>query len=144
MSKRSKHSSGNGKKTSDLTAPFGAALMRKAREIARSYRITIEKSERLGYIGTAIELPSVFADGRTPGACYDATQEALTVAVATMLEAGRRPPQPAGAMKRNAQVNVRLTYEERSLIATAAANSGFKGLSDYIRNTVLDRILFSR
>jgi len=144
MSKRSKRSSGNGKKTNDPTAPFSAALIRKAREIARSYRIAIEKSESLGYIGTAIELPSVFADGRTPGECYDATQEALTVAVATMLDAGQRPPQPAAAMKRNTQVNVRLTYEERSLIATAAANSGFKGLSDFIRNTVLDRILLSR
>jgi predicted RNase H-like HicB family nuclease len=144
MSTKSKHSSGNGKKVNDAAAPFAATVLRKAREIARAYRITIEKSDSLGYIGTAVELPTVFADGRMPGDCYEATQQALTIAVATMLEAGQRPPRPAAAMKRTAQVNVRLTYEERSMIATAAANSGFQGLSDFIRNTVLDRILFSR
>jgi uncharacterized protein (DUF1778 family) len=61
-----------------------------------------------------------------------------------MLEAGQKPPQPAAAMKRTTQVNVRLTHEEKSMIATAAANSGFKGLADFIRSAVLDRVLFSR
>jgi predicted RNase H-like HicB family nuclease len=144
MSTKSKRSSGNGKRASSPTEPFSAAILHKAQEIARDYRITIEKSDSLGYIGTSIEIPTVFADGKTPGDCYEATQQALTVAVATMLEAGQKPPQPAAAMKRTTQVNVRLTYEEKSMITAAAANSGFKGLADFIRTTVLDRILFSR
>jgi predicted RNase H-like HicB family nuclease len=144
MSTKSKHSSGNGKKINNVAEPFSPSIMHKAQEIARDYRIAIEKSDALGYVGTSIEMPTVFADAKTPGACYEATQQALTVAVATMLEAGQKPPQPAAAMKRTTQVNVRLTYEEKSMIATAAANSGFKGLADFIRNVVLDRILFSR
>jgi len=144
MSTKSKHSSGNGKRVSNVAEPFSPAILSKAQGIARDYRITIEKSDSLGYIGTSIEIPTVFADGKTPGNCYEATQQALTVAVATMLETGQKPPQPAAAMKRTTQVNVRFTHEEKSMIATAAANSGFKGLADFIRNAVLDRILFSR
>ncbi len=141
MSTRLKHSSGNGKKVSD---PFRPALLEKAREIAGGYKLLIEKSERLGYIGSSVEIPTVFADGATPEKCYEATQEALSVAVAAMLEAGQTPPQAAGFMKRNTQVNVRLTHEEKALIAAAAAKSGFKGLGDFIRATVLDRALFNR
>jgi predicted RNase H-like HicB family nuclease len=144
MSTRSRHSSGNGKKVSDAAEPFRPSILQKAREIARDYKLTIEKSEHLAYIGSSIEMPTVFADGDTPDKCYQATQEAMSVAVATMLEAGQTPPQAAGFMKRNTQVNVRLTHEEKSMIAAAAAKSGFKGLADFIRTTVLDRALFNR
>jgi predicted RNase H-like HicB family nuclease len=124
--------------------PFRPPILQKAREIARDYKLTMEKSERLGYIGSSIEIPTVFADGDTPHKCYQATQEALSVAVAAMLEAGQTPPQPAAFMKRTTQVNVRLTHEEKSMIAAAATKSGFKGLADFIRTTVLDRALFNR
>jgi predicted RNase H-like HicB family nuclease len=145
MSVKSKHSSGNGKRaTTDPAAPFRPSVLEKAREIASGYKLTIEKSDRLGYIGSSVELPTVFADGDTPQKGYEATHEALTVAVAAMLEAGHTPPHPAAFMKRNAQVNVRLTHEEKAMIANAATRAGFKGLADYIRTTVLDRALFNR
>lgn len=145
MSVRSKHSSGNGKKTTtDPAAPFRPSVLEKAREIASGYKLTIEKSDRLGYIGSSVELPTVFADGDTPERCYEATQQALSVAVAAMLEAGQTPPQPAAFMKRTTQVNVRLTQEEKAMIANAATRAGFKGMADYIRTTVLDRALFNR
>ena len=144
MSLKPKHSSGNGKKVSNPAEPFRPSVLEKARQIAVEYKLTIEKSERLGYIGSSVEMPTVFADGDTPDKCFQATQEALSVAVATMLEAGLTPPQPAGFMKRTTQVNVRLTHEEKSLIASAANRAGFKGLADFIRTTVLDRALFNR
>ena len=144
MSTRSKHSSGNGKKVIDPAEPFRPPVLQKAREIAHGYKLTIEKSERLGYIGSAVEMPTVFADGDTPEKCYQATQEALSVAVAAMLEAGQTPPQPAAFMKRTTQVNVRLTHEEKAMIASAATKAGFKGLADFIRTTVLDRALYNR
>jgi predicted RNase H-like HicB family nuclease len=144
MSTRSKHSSGNGKKVTDPAKPFRSAILQEAREIALGYKLTIEKSDRLGYVGSSVELPTVFADGATPEKCYEATQEALSVAVATMLEAGQTPPQSAAFMKRTTQVNVRLTHEEKAMIAAAAAKAGFKGLADFIRTTVLDRALFNR
>ncbi len=144
MLTRSKHSSGNGKRVTDPAKPFRPALLQEAHEIARGYKLTIEKSDRLGYVGSSVELPTIFADGGTPEKCYEATQEALSVAVATMLEAGQTPPQPAAFMKRTTQVNVRLTHEEKAMIAAAAAKAGFKGLADFIRTTVLDRALFNR
>lgn len=144
MSARSKPYSAKKTGTRKPTDAFSPAMMRRARQIARQYKLTIEKSESLGYVGSSIEIPTVFADGDTPDKCYDATQEALSVAVGAMLEAGQTPPQPAAYMKRTTQVNVRLTQEEKSMIAAAAARSGFKGLADFIRTTILDRVMFSR
>jgi len=128
----------------DPAEPFRPAFLQKAREIAHGYKLTIEMSARLGYVGSSVELPTVFADGDTPEKCYKVTQEALSVAVAAMLEAGQTPPQPAAFRKRTTQVNIRLTHEEKAMIATAAAKAGFKGLADFIRTTVLDRALFNR
>ena len=66
------------------------------------------------------------------------------VAVATMIESGQRPPQPASEGRRTEQVNVRLTAEEKLLFANAAMNLGFKGISDFIRNTALSTVLSRR
>jgi predicted RNase H-like HicB family nuclease len=144
MSSRSKPSSAKKTATRKVDSAFSPAIIRKARQIAHQYKLTIESSESLGYVGSSIEIPTVFADGDTPDKCYEATQEALSIAVGTMLEAGQIPPQPAAFMKRTTQVNVRLTQEEKSMIAAAAARSGFKGLADFIRSTILDRVIFSR
>ena len=118
--------------------------MRKAKKIAADYRVILERNDRLGFIGTAVELPTVFADAKTPDKCYKAAEDALMVAVATMIECGQRPPQPASAKIRTEQVNVRLTAEEKLLFSNAAANLGFKGISDFIRNTALNTVLSSR
>jgi predicted RNase H-like HicB family nuclease len=144
MSKNSKNSSKSGAKSKALEKPFKESVVRKARKIAADYRIILERNDRLGFIGTAVELPTVFADAKTPEKCYKATEEALMVAVATMIECGQRPPQPASAKKRTEQVNVRLTAEEKLLFSNAAANLGFKGISDFIRNTALNTVLSSR
>ena len=71
-------------KPMNLKRSFKSSLLRKAKKIASDYRITIERNERLGFIGSSVELPTVFADAKTPEKCYKATQEALMVAVATM------------------------------------------------------------
>jgi len=118
--------------------------VRKARKIVADYRIILERNERLGFIGSSVELPTVFADAKTPEKCYKATEDALMVAVATMIECGQRPPQPAFAGRRTEQVNVRLTSEEKLLFANAATNLGFKGISDFIRSTALNSVLSSR
>ena len=62
-------------------------------------------------------------------------REALCVAVATMLEQERTPP--LAPNKRSAQVNVRLTVEEKLLLEETAKREGFKGLSDFIRHLAL-------
>jgi predicted RNase H-like HicB family nuclease len=118
--------------------------VRKAKKIVSDYRIILERNERLGFIGSSVELPTVFADAKTPEKCYRAAEDALIVAVATMIECGQRPPQPASAGRRTEQVNVRLTAEEKLLFANAAMNLGFKGISDFIRSTALNNVLSSR
>jgi len=144
MSRSSKNSSKTGAKSKALNKPFKESIVRKAGKIVADYRIILERNERLGFIGSSVELPTVFVDAKTPEQCYRATQEALMVAVATMIECGQRPPQPASAGRRTEQVNVRLTAEEKLLFANAAMNLGFKGISDFIRNTALNNVLSSR
>ena len=144
MSRSSKNSSKTGAKSKALNKPFKESIVRKAGKIVADYRIILERNERLGFIGSSVELPTVFVDAKTPEKCYRATQEALMVAVATMIECGQRPPQPASAGRRTEQVNVRLTAEEKLLFANAAMNLGFKGISDFIRNTALNNVLSSR
>jgi len=140
MSKDLKISSKAKTKTKGLEKPFKPSVLREAKKIADGYHITMEKNERLGFIGSSFELPTVFVDGRTPDKCYNATQEALVVAVSTMIENGQRPPRSASANRRTVQVNVRLTSQEKLLIANASSNLGFKGVSDFIRNSALERI----
>ncbi len=104
-----------------------------------AYRIILEKDEGLGYIGSSIELPAVFADGATPASCVDAMQRALTFAVATMIECGQRPPATASSGKRDVQVNIRLTAQEKLRLLEAARRLGFKGVSDFVRLAALER-----
>ena len=144
MSRSSKNSSKSGAKSKGLERPFKESVVRKATKIVADYRIILERNERLGFIGSSVELPTVFADAKTPEKCYRVTADALMVAIATMIECGQRPPQPASAGRRTEQVNVRLTAEEKLLFANAAMNLGFKGISDFIRNTALNSVLSSR
>jgi predicted RNase H-like HicB family nuclease len=144
MSKSSKNSSKNGAKSKAINKPFKESIVRKAKKIVADYRIILERNERLGFMGSSVEIPTVFTDAKTPEQCYKATQDALMVAVATMIECGQRPPQPASMGLRTEQVNVRLTAEEKLLFTNAAMNLGFKGISDFIRNTALNNVLSSR
>ena len=144
MSRNSNNSSKTTAKSKRLDRAFKSSVLRKAKKTVADYRIVLERNERLGFIGSSVELPTVFADAKTPEKCYKATQEAVMVAVATMMECGQRPPQPASAKKRNEQVNVRLTSEEKILLSNAASSLGFKGISDFIRNAALNRVLSSR
>ena len=143
MLRSSKNSSKSEAKSKALNKPFKESIVRKAKKIAADYRIILERNERLGFIGSSVEIPTVFADAKTPEKCYKATQDALMVAVATMIECGQRPPQPASMGLRTEQVNVRLTAEEKLLFTNAAMNLGFKGISDFIRSTALKSVFSS-
>lgn len=122
----------------DPARPFTASILRRAGEIADKYRVILEPNDELGFIGSAIEMPTVFADGATPDRCVKATRQALTIAVATMLEAGKRPPVAKG--RRAFQINVRLTAEEKLALEEAAANLGFRGISEFVRAAALNRL----
>jgi predicted RNase H-like HicB family nuclease len=125
----------------NLEEAFDKTTLSNARKITGGYRVIIEENDKLGYIGSAVELPTVFADGKTPADCYQAVQEALTGAVATMIKSGRKPPQSSLAEKRTEQVNVRLTAYEKLLLSTKAVDMGFAGISDLIRSVAIKNIL---
>lgn len=113
--------------------------MRRAAKTAGAYRLVLEKDERVGYVGSSVELPSVFADGPTPDSCVEAIHQALTYAVATMIEGGQNPPAPASSEKRDVQLNVRLTAQEKFVLQETARRLGFKGVSDFVRIAALER-----
>lgn len=134
MSERSKKNSKSRKKTD---APFDAALWKRATDIASGYKLMIQKDPDVGYFGQALEMPFVMADGSTIAKCAANTLEAMTAAVATLLENGKQPPLPSNAEKRTAQINIRVTEEEKLRLEEAAQRQGFRGISDYMRSAAL-------
>lgn len=140
MSTRSKPSSKKARTKANLERPFDEGVLRRARKIASQYRLVLEPDDKLGYIGSAVELPTGFADGATPDACVAATRKALTAVVATMIEAGQAPPAPVSSGKREAQVNIRLDAQEKLLLQEAARRAGARGLSDFIRALAIKSI----
>ncbi len=119
-----------------MNAPFGASILQSARRMANAYDLILRHEDGEWY-GHALEYPEAMGDGKTVEACVRATRAALAVAVATLLEAGQMPPAPAREGQRSAQVNVRLTPEEKAVLESKAKAKGFRGLSDFIRATVL-------
>lgn len=120
-----------------VDAPFDEGVLRRAKRIARSYRIMLEPDEDGGYVGRAVEMPSVFGAGSTPNRCVEETREALISAIATMIEAGEVVPAASGGRTRRSQVNVRLTSEEKLILEQRARAGGFRGVSDYVRAAAL-------
>lgn len=147
-SKSKKRSAKSSKKTTTrksssrakaVDRPFDAATLRKARRIAAGYRLVIEPEPDVGYLGRTAELPYVMADGATVEACVRETMEATIGALATMLEEGQRPPTAASESRRDRQVNIRMTADEKERLEEAARHAGFRSISDFLRTAGLDR-----
>ena len=124
------------RRNKSLDRPFDRAVLAKARTIAGHYKIIVEFEDGEWY-GHGLEMPTVFGDGRTVQAAVGDTREALVTAVAHLLERGRKPPAPAREGHRSLQVNVRLTPEEKAILESKAKANGFRGLSDFIRTSLL-------
>jgi predicted RNase H-like HicB family nuclease len=119
-----------------IDRPFAPDVLRRARRLAGAYRILLEADPELGFLGRSVEMPTVLADGPTPTDCVRELREALTAAVATLLELGRRPPR-ASARARTAQINIRVSQEEKLLLEESARREGFRGVADFIRARTL-------
>lgn len=128
-----------GKPTKAVDRPFDPKVLARATRLVAAYRIILEADEDVGFVGHALELPTVFGDGATPTECVASVREALAVTVATMIELGQRPPLASSLAKRQTQVNIRLTNEEKLVLEEAARRQGFRGLSDYIRSAAIAR-----
>jgi predicted RNase H-like HicB family nuclease len=125
------------KSAAEIDRPFPAAVMKEARKAAAKYQVILYREDG-HWFGRGLELPHVFGDGKTADRCIADTQEALSGAVAWMLEQGRMPPAPARQGTRTQQVNVRLTAEEKITLESTAKRKGFKGLSDFLRAAALE------
>jgi predicted RNase H-like HicB family nuclease len=124
------------KKGLPLDRPFAPHILARARKIAEQYQIVVAY-ENGEYYGRGVELPGSGDDGKTPAECLKKTREAIIATVAYLLETGEPLPAPAIEGKRDQQINVRLSSEEKLLLETKARQSGAAGVSEYIRAVAL-------
>ena len=106
--------------------------------MASEYRILLEPAEGGGFAGHCVEVPTVWARGRTADECVEATRRGATMVVAYLLEQDR--PVPRSAKKRTEQVNIRLSGEEKILLKAAAQDEGLNSLSDFVRRLALEGV----
>ncbi len=123
-----------------LDRPFAPAILRRARELAAQYRIVLEHDDDLGYTGSTVEMPLVMGDGKTVDACVKCTMEATVGAIATLLEKGESAPSASRVGKREHQVNIRLSADEKFRLEHAAQAQGYRSLSDYMRAAALGKV----
>jgi len=133
---KAKGGTGRGRRSDRVDRPFDPEILRRARAVADAYQIVLWTADG-EYYGRGVELPGAMGDGITPDECVASTRQAITVAVAAMLEAGEAPPPPASEGARTEQVNIRLTPREKLQLETAATQSGYRGLSEYVRAKAL-------
>lgn len=113
-------------------------MLRRARKVADTYSLRFEPSGD-GYIGTVVEMPGVLGVGNSIESSAKETVELLVSALATLIEMGEPIPSPASAAKRDRQVNIRLTADEKLRLEDAARAAGFRSVSDYLRTAGLER-----
>ena len=121
-----------------IDAPFDKKTLDEAREIALSYTLVLERTED-GVMCYSVELPYSMALGDTPQAAMEEGIEITATTVACMLEAGESPPVPATGGKRDQQVNIRLTAQEKFRLEHMAQREGYRSLSDFIRAAAMQR-----
>lgn len=122
----------------DLRECLKPATLRKAERSVVGYKIVIEPNRSFGFVGSAIEFPTVLGRGKTREECLEDTEQALIVAAATMIHLGERPPKPTPTQARTEQINIRVTRTEKSLMKKTAERLGFRSIGDFVRNTVME------
>jgi predicted RNase H-like HicB family nuclease len=120
-----------------IDRPIDAGVAAKAKAIAQEYQVILVCEDGHWY-GRGLELPGVHGDGKTVAQCVANTREAFCGWLAYLIENGQHPPTPAREGARTAQVNVRLTAEEKALLEVTAKRKGFSGLSDFVRAAAME------
>lgn len=117
--------------------PMDPSHRQRARRIIADFSIILEPQDDGTFVGRSIELPYCLGHGKTASDCFESTRRVLEATVATMLEAGHRPPTAAREKMRTEQVNIRLTQEEKLILEQAAQVKGFQNLSSFLRSVAL-------
>ncbi|HMN41527.1 MAG TPA: hypothetical protein PKE29_11830 [Phycisphaerales bacterium] len=120
-----------------LSRPFSAAALAKARRIAEGYRLVITPDPDVGFFGYTLEMPLAMGEGRSIAACARSVLDSTVAAIAAMIEQGQRPPAADSGLRRDQQVNIRLSAEEKLRLEALSKREGFRSLSDFVRETAL-------
>lgn len=126
--------------TTDRKLNVSDAELARAREWADEYRVVLHQTADGRVTGRGLELPGVIVTRATADACLEACRRAMAVAVAVLLREGGRPPSPMVEQKLEEQINFRVTREDRLRIEGASHAAGFRGVSEFVRNAVLERL----
>ena len=70
--------------------PIDPKLVRRAKALAEGYQVRVERNSR-GFVGTVIDLPTVFGVGASEAAALADARRHLKWALAYLLAAGRAP-----------------------------------------------------
>ena len=73
-----------------INRPFAAEVLAQAGKVSADYQVILACEDGEWY-GRGLEMPHVFADGKTPTQCVTNTRAALATAVATLLGRGDKP-----------------------------------------------------
>lgn len=123
--------------TKTKTTTKAAIASRGAMEVAAQYSLLLTPHPEGGFSGNSVEMPLVFGRGATHASCAEDTQFAIALTIDHIREAGERPPAPASMNRRDVQVNVRVTPDERLRIGQFAKDAGYRSISDYMRRAAL-------
>lgn len=126
-------------KTRVKSGPFNKAILAAARRLVDEYDIVLRREEG-EWVGHALEYPEAIGVGKTVDKCMSETRKSLLAGVASMLEDGDTPPVPARQNVRSEQVNLRLTPEEKALLESRSRTKGFRGIADFVRTSVLEKV----
>ena len=124
--------------TKALDRPFDKAILAKAKLVAEQYQIVLKQEDGEWY-GHGLELPGARGGGKTPTEAITDTREALATMVAYLLEENLAIPVPASEGNRSVQINIRVTPVEKTLLEASSRSRGFRGLSDFIRASMLEK-----
>lgn len=116
-----------------------AKFLEEGCRISSAYTVVLEPHEQEGFRGRTLELPYVVGFGRTQADCTASLQEALAVAVGSMLANEELPPAPAVEGRRDEQVNIKLTRHEKAFFTHAARREGFRSIADFMRSLAMRR-----
>lgn len=118
-----------------LSSQVSDAILRRAKEMSARYRLTLEQTGTGEYQARLAELPGLRIYGVSASEAEQRGRDALVVAIATMLEVGAAPPPPLA--ERRAQVNVRLSQEDRAFLESISRERGFSSLSEFVREAAM-------
>lgn len=126
----------SGHASNALDRPFASDVLARAEAAVADYQFVL-RQEGGEWFGNGLEMPEAVGDGKDVAACVRSIRSAMVSVAAYMIEQGQEPPPAAREGVRTEQINVRLSASERLALDTKARQHGHKGISDFVRSSLL-------